>query len=158
LSVPSSLDDSDLRRAVIDIRRMSHQEAYREGEMVGQVQIRKILQGKVIIRTEGGDKLLVVTYENSRQESIDARRKWIQKRGLSNNYIRKREDHTESSEGTGCAIGIPMTIKFRLCCFVSFTLSSPYYSHIIERNFTWASLLRHPGLSLQSYPVNNPKK
>lgn len=81
MSVPSSLDDSDLRRAVIDIRRMSHQEAYREGEMVGQVQIRKILQGKVIIRTEGGDKLLVVTYENSRQESIDDEEKMDSEEG-----------------------------------------------------------------------------
>ena len=64
-------DNAVLRRAIIDNRRMRQQEAYREGEIIGQVQIKKILQGKIIIRTEVGDKLLAVTYENSRLKSID---------------------------------------------------------------------------------------
>jgi hypothetical protein len=63
--------DADLRRAIIYNLRLKRQEAYREGEIIGQVQIKKILQGKVVILTDSGDRLLAVTYEKGRLKSID---------------------------------------------------------------------------------------
>ena len=53
-------EDPNLSRAIIANASSNKQGAYREGEKVGEVQIKKIFLGKVIITTAEGDKLLTV--------------------------------------------------------------------------------------------------
>ncbi len=55
--------DSRLSRAFIDHRKTRQQEAYGEGDKVGDVLIKKVLRNKVIIGTKEGDKLLTVEME-----------------------------------------------------------------------------------------------
>jgi type II secretory pathway component PulC len=63
-------DDPELNRAIISNRTNKQQVAYREGENVGEVQIKKILLGKVIISTEDGNQLLTVEHKTGPRKRI----------------------------------------------------------------------------------------
>jgi general secretion pathway protein C len=74
----------EMSRAIIDNRKIRKQEAYREGDRVGEVTIKKVLRNKVIIATKKGDKLLSVdTDEPSKGSKTSGSRRQIAARSTS---------------------------------------------------------------------------
>ena len=65
-------DDPEFSRAIIGERKSKNQEAYREGDSVGQYQIKKIMLGKVVIGTDEGNKLIAVVHKNDRRDPMVA--------------------------------------------------------------------------------------
>lgn len=58
-------DDPKMSLAIIDNRSIRKQEAYREGDKAGKVEIKKILRNNVVITTAEGDELLTVEIKES---------------------------------------------------------------------------------------------
>jgi len=67
-------DDANQSQAVIESSKNREQKAFREGDQIGKVRIKKIQRNKVIITTEEGDKLLTLDPErfakNDRASSL----------------------------------------------------------------------------------------
>jgi general secretion pathway protein C len=64
--------DPKMSRAIIDNQKIRRQEAYREGDRIGQVTIKKVLRNKVVIATRKGDKLLSVDTDGPLKNSRTA--------------------------------------------------------------------------------------
>jgi len=55
-------DDPSKNFAIIEIQFTGNQGAYREGDRLGEVVIKRILSGKVVINTKTGDQMLSMSY------------------------------------------------------------------------------------------------
>jgi general secretion pathway protein C len=56
-------DDANQSQAVIESSKNREQKAFREGDQIGKVRIKKIQRNKVIITTQQGDRLLTIDPE-----------------------------------------------------------------------------------------------
>ena len=63
-------DDPSKNFAIIEIRSTGNQGAYREGDRVGDVLIKKILSGSVVISTKTGDETLSMSYGGRREGDV----------------------------------------------------------------------------------------
>jgi hypothetical protein len=58
-------DDPKMNVAIIENRSTRQQEPYREGDRIGEVLVKRIFWNNVIIETDGGEALLVMTFEGT---------------------------------------------------------------------------------------------